>query len=1021
MNQLIDYWPTLTEINQCVRTEAETADDAVLLAVHEPMLLRTREVGTGTEQAKTEEDLLKAFLSPADDGSAVVVAITGDSGVGKSHMIRWLHAQLQRHEKRDELVIVLVPKTASLRQVVELILAPLPGADYERLRQELGRVTDSLAPDAASRMLATALTIELEAREKQWMAELRANTKDQGLRERVEHARGLRRILFQDETFSEWLQPILRRIVGQALGGGSEAESGSARRFLPEDLQVPEAFDVASVSPDAQRYMLKLQGNEGAGTSVAARLLQDALDAALRSVFKFSEALGQRTIEEIVNDIRVNLLKERKELALLIEDFAALAGIQETLLSLMISESDHAGDRVRAPLRTALAVTDGFLPSRQTILTRAKREWVIPNFGNTEEEVLERLTQMAGRYINAARWGIGNLRQQFAKRSSGDLYAWVQTFDVELDAKEQEMLDAFGKSRRGDPLFPLSPLAVRALAKREMTVDGKLPLNPRKFINAVLRDVLLKRPAFENHEFPPLEFRGGPLKTDADLDLRQLGYTSAVKERLTRVLAIWGGDPRNLSDPPQITHHLLDAFHLQWPYSQEKSKAPKPKTQPAAPVAIPVAGIAVPAPPPDEAPAAFAGTTGFEDDLEAWATGALGQARANRIRGLLAAALQQRIDWNSLRMDSSEIKKTYFWLPYAQVGNPTAEPKLVVTPEARPVPATVRRAIAALDRWDLNGESWNYHRSEDDYAHAQALLDSLEQQAITHFAEKAIREGALLGRILHRQAILLGLSKRVDASKPYFAELVASADPIKASNETRELPHVGAVIGIQERAAQSREQLKKRYIATMGCFQGTGSSPHALDTSRAIQAWKFPEEASGSNVVQIDDVNVSTAVSELSSVRLPTLVSRYSSAIHSLLPEVVALANSSLDAELTSKIEPLLAKAIKLGTLPSTINIAQLKRSSEWLQGSSAREIVRKGSVGAELQANAPPLKQLAELAAVDLNALAETHRAISCIADALKAIQKETTAQIRASGGGDVADKVDRLVHSLKSLGEAQ
>ncbi|NNU44779.1 ATP-binding protein [Ramlibacter sp. B156] len=198
MNHLIDFWPSLKAINDCIRTEAETADDAVLLAVHEPMPLKVREVGTGAEQARTEGELLDAFLAPADDGSAVVVAITGDSGVGKSHMIRWLHAQLQRHLQRDRLVIVLVPKTASLRQVVELMLAPLEGKEFGRLRQELGRATDTLNPETASRMLATALTIELKAREKQWIAELKAgNANDRSLRERALHARGLQTVLFQ--------------------------------------------------------------------------------------------------------------------------------------------------------------------------------------------------------------------------------------------------------------------------------------------------------------------------------------------------------------------------------------------------------------------------------------------------------------------------------------------------------------------------------------------------------------------------------------------------------------------------------------------------------------------------------------------------------------------------------------------------------------------------------------------------------------------------------------------------------
>jgi hypothetical protein len=54
----------------------------------------------------------------------------------------------------------------------------------------------------------------------------------------------------------------------------------------------------------------------------------------------------------------------------LVEPTELDAGIQETLLSLAIAEAESGGVRKRAQLRTALAVTDGFLPQRDTILTR---------------------------------------------------------------------------------------------------------------------------------------------------------------------------------------------------------------------------------------------------------------------------------------------------------------------------------------------------------------------------------------------------------------------------------------------------------------------------------------------------------------------------------------------------------------------------------------------------------------------------------------------------------------------------
>lgn len=1013
MNRLIDYWPSLRAINDCIRTEAETADDAVLLAVHEPMPLKVREVGTGAEQARTEGDLLDAFLAPADDGSAVVVAITGDSGVGKSHMIRWLHAQLQRHQQRDGFVIVLVPKTASLRQVVELMLAPLQGQEYDRLRQELGRATDTLNPETASRMLATALTIELKAREKQWITELKTgNANDRSLRERALHARGLQTVLFQGQTFDQWLQPVLLRIVGQALKGGTESSSGDARRFVPGDLTLPAEFDITTVSRDAQVYIQQLQGNDGAGASVAARVLQDELDPALRSVFRFSEALGQRTLEEIVNDIRARLLKDGKELVLLIEDFAALAGIQETLLSLMISESDRGGRRVRAPLRTALAVTDGFLPSRQTILTRAKREWVIPNVGASEEEVIQRLTRMAGRYLNAARWGVAALREQFRASHEQDLNAWVRPFNLVLEDQEQEQLDAFG-SESGHPLFPLSPLAVNSLARREMTVDGKLLFNPRKFINAVLRDVLLKRDSQVNGVFPPPNFKGATLKTNADLELRSQGRDAGVHDRLVTALAFWAGDPRSLSEPPAVPPGVFAAFGLPWPFGAVSTRRP-----PAPPAPPPAGPQRPPSPPPQ---VQQLGTPDMEQDLEVWATGPLTQARANRLRAVLATALGQRMDWNSLRMAYGQIRKEFFWLPFTQVGNPSGAPRFVVAPEVRPIPATVRRALAALDRWDVNGNSWDYPGAEDDYAYAQALLDQLEQQARAYFVQKAEREAAVLGRTLHRQALILRLAKRADPAKPRFAEMLSTAAPMPVSESLRELPHVSQVIALQERAIQSREALRKLYLEKICCFQGDGATPHAIDSVRATKAWKSAETAADTGQLRVEDVSLGSAIGELSTARLQSVVMRHGNAVKSLRPGVVELMGTSFDAAVPTVLKAVLSTARVAGVLASQVtNMAEIERSIAWMDTAEARDFLRGLREFSEPGADDTLQAQLATWAKVDVLLLGRAHHALDSVATLLRATQRNATAQLRAEGGADVAEKMTQLITSLRSLGDA-
>ncbi|MCP2936469.1 hypothetical protein NK983_27690, partial [Salmonella enterica subsp. enterica serovar Typhimurium] len=70
------------------------------------------------------------------------------------------------------------------------------------------------------------------------------------------------------------------------------------------------------------------------------------------------------------------------------------------------------------------------------------------------------------------------------------------------------MLSAFGRSRHGHPLFPLSPASIASLCRRELKSGTGLRFNPRAFINNVLRDTLLLRPLHEAKAFPPPDFKG---------------------------------------------------------------------------------------------------------------------------------------------------------------------------------------------------------------------------------------------------------------------------------------------------------------------------------------------------------------------------------------------------------------------------------------------------------------------------------------------------------------------------------
>ena len=844
MNALEHYWPTLEQATECLRTEAETVDEALLLAVHEPTMMLRRAAQTGLEVAADEIALLNELMRPVTDGSAVVIAITGASGVGKSHMVRWLRAQLERHPRRQELVVVSIPKTASLRRVVELILEPLASPEYEALKRELARASEALTPSTAAELLAAALGEGLkEFRERTAELVQAAPSENVALRPHVAVADHARNLILAPEARELWLSKALLRIVGASLGGASNPGD---RQFRAEDLVPPQEAVGQDLPKRVQMALAYLGNDNGRFRSTAADILQEVLDGALRTVFRVTEALQQKSIQEVVDDIRRQLLEDGKELVLLIEDLAALSGIQQPLLDIMIAESDEHGRRVRAPIRTAVAVTDGFLAGRQTVLTRAKEQWVVPSEGLSEDTIVSKFVELTGRYLNAARWGGQHLKREFSRAAQfgTDLYAWVPKFEEPLDADAAERLQAFGCSRQGYSLFPFNEQSIRGLAEAAMKLGGVWTYNPRAFINGLLRKPLAERPALVEGRFPPVGFKSPRLVAEVRTELQRRGYTQDQSKQLEVALYFWAGNPTSLAAAGPVPKAVFEVFSLPWPFGgvgapvRPPMGARVPVGSPAGPT---VSVVAPPSLPPVETIPGAPDVSTYANALEAWTpTARLPNPYARETRNLIAAALEDRFDMGNLCLKGQKIEASWFWLPpTTTAGNPSNGLIIQVVSQDQPIPPGVLAGLKALARWEKNAKSWCYANAETDYAAANALLEKLESQTLQALSAEAERDAAMVARAVHMQGVLLGLSARGQPDNPSLRELMASSPDESMYNGSRVAAPVAQTLATRIKTTAKRAELQDRLKQLIGCFQGaTGNKVLAIDAYRLKQAWR---------------------------------------------------------------------------------------------------------------------------------------------------------------------------------------
>ena len=117
---LADFWPTEKNVLECIKPEAENPRDEVFLAIHQPMQLEKRHFDNGSKSSVSEQDLFKSFLTEELPTGTLLIPIIGASGIGKSHIVRWLDVQLRQRKDANTRHVIRIPKNCSLKSVLNI-------------------------------------------------------------------------------------------------------------------------------------------------------------------------------------------------------------------------------------------------------------------------------------------------------------------------------------------------------------------------------------------------------------------------------------------------------------------------------------------------------------------------------------------------------------------------------------------------------------------------------------------------------------------------------------------------------------------------------------------------------------------------------------------------------------------------------------------------------------------------------------------------------------------------------------
>jgi hypothetical protein len=541
-------------VTATIATEAVSPSKSVFLATHAPLdIHRTSVAGgrPGVTKVVNERDVLNDFLTRPTNKGVLIMPVLGESGAGKSHLVRWIAVKLQSTSKRQ--VIYLPKDNTSLAGVINLLLADNYGPPFDEIRADMARIGREVSQEALERGLLDQLA-EAVLQAIPETPQARALLGKQGLY-----------ALLHDPFFREkLLRPgsLIPRRAAHAINGRETEDGDVPLQFTVDDLPLDLA-DIDEAALVTRRLYGRL-ASDGQLQVVAVDLLQKHLDVAVMQ----ATSLGVGRVYDAFLEIR-RALAGKKEIVLLVEDFALVQGVQRDLLDAITETGEREGAQVLAPVRTLMAVTTGYFGTLpDTVRTRVDscspyryELRVILGDGDSRDTGTEdRVVDMIGRYLNAAR--IGRER--------------LDTLGVEDEASTPNACTAcpvqeschpgFGASSAGHGLYPYNRPALLRAVRATALPDTPNLFNPRGVLARVVRDVLqeheddVRSGSFPNQQFAS-KFPRSRLKTvlPASVENRINEVDPGSGARRQVLLQYWGDGPSSLIN---INPQIHDAFRV---------------------------------------------------------------------------------------------------------------------------------------------------------------------------------------------------------------------------------------------------------------------------------------------------------------------------------------------------------------------------------------------------------------------------------------------------------------------------
>lgn len=473
-------------VNAVVNPAALGVRSSVFHATHFPSPIRRLNLATvpPTSAPYAEKDLLADFLAKGVERLFCVAA--GDSGTGKSHLIRWLTEQAEGEGHRKYRIVKIPRHAANLAQVLRLILADdFKGEAVERIRREIQRTSD-LSPQGARTRILDELAFVLEPENR---ATGRLEFPDD-----VDHRDILLPLLpafLRDHAIrssfgNDQASHIVDRITTHVMGTRpNRSDAPASLQWAASDLQIPSR--TSNLAGNAAKELASAL----AADVRLRRLSADILNRALQEAWPRLLGLQRGNLGVAMLEVRSQLKRQGQELLLFIEDLSVSQGMDAELIEALIVKPSEETTPICA-LRSIVGVTnEDFRNMRENILGRidlAVGFDMALGDDDTASVTEEQLISFASRYLNAARFELLDLDEWVRKAEPTEE---APSFCEKSNCPNRAVCwQVFGEVD-GRGLYPFSRTAITRLY-HQLHGDERTAFNPRILVKNVLGQLLAR-------------------------------------------------------------------------------------------------------------------------------------------------------------------------------------------------------------------------------------------------------------------------------------------------------------------------------------------------------------------------------------------------------------------------------------------------------------------------------------------------------------------------------------------------